>query len=93
MYSFWSHISGSADEGVSNRINRLRCDAKIAKLDLAARVDKNVGRFDVPMHDTVGLVKVHQTTKDRLCYFAQDVDTYWSKVFRDAIQSSKNMEA
>ena len=60
------HVRRCAHKGVSDRVNKLARYTKVAQLDAAPRVDQDVRRFDVSVHDVMLGIKVSQTAKGGL---------------------------
>lgn len=77
---FGSHVGRGADKGVGDGVDGLGGHAKIAQFDVAARVEQDIGRFDIAVHDAMGFVQIHQTGQDRLCDLAQDVHSHGAEV-------------
>lgn len=86
--SLRGHVGRSADKSIRDRINGLCCDTKVAELDVASRIDEDVGRFDITVHDAVGFVEIHQTSQNRLCDLTQHIDPDRAKVFGKAIEGT-----
>ena len=84
--SFGGHVGGGADKGVCDGVDGLGCNTKVAELDVAPRVDEDVGGFDIAMHDPVGFVEIDQATQNRFGDFAQHIDADGAKVLGNAIK-------
>lgn len=82
------HVRGCADEGVGDGVDELARDAEIAQLDEAARVDEDVGRLDVAVHDVVLDVEVGQSAEGGLGDLAEHVDADGAEVAGDAVEGA-----
>ena len=91
MDSLRGHVGRGADKGICDRINGLCCDTKVAELDVASRIDEDVGRFDITVHNAVGFVEIHQTSQNRLGDLTQHIDPDRAKVFGKAIEGTVSM--
>ena len=81
-----SHVGRRADEGVGDGVDGFGGNAEIAQFDVAPRVEENVGRFDVSVHDPVGFVEIDQAGQDGFGDFAQHVDSDGPKIFGYTVQ-------
>lgn len=72
-YALRSHVTLAANVGTGNAGHQVAADAKVANLDLAARVDEHVGRLDVAVDDAVVVLEALEPHYGRVRHLAQDV--------------------
>lgn len=84
--TFRGHVRGSTDKGIGDRVHGFGGDTEVAQFDIAARVDQNIGRLDITVHNAVGFVEIDQTRQDRLGDLSEDVDSDRAKILGDTIE-------
>jgi hypothetical protein len=88
LYPLRGHVCACSYECLGNGAIELAGNTKVTQLDLTARVDENVGRLQIAMHDAVGAIQIAEATKHGLCDLAEHVDADGTKLARDPVERS-----
>jgi hypothetical protein len=88
LYPLGGHVCACSYECFGNGAVKLARNTKVTQLDLTARVDEDVGRLQIAVHDAVGAVEVAEATEHGLCNLAEHVDADRTKLARDPVKRS-----